>query len=407
MRVRSRISPRFFVKQIAAVIKEDPKFAFNFFKYQIMSKEAFNIRHPFGAPHGKGDAVELVSLRITDMCNLRCHTCGQWGDNGYLHEYEMKELKAREVPLETYKNLVDQIADKGWSPIWYIWGGEPMMYPGMIELLYYIKDKGMPISMVSNGTKIAIYANEIADTCTILYLSVDGPNAEIHDNQRPAVSSSYSNFKDVEAALDDVKAEKENRGSLFPYIVPLSCITAYNIDYVVDLYKFTSQYADAQILYLTWWIDQASAIEHSKDYERRFGSKPQTHYGWIGDWKEFDHGVILDKYMEMIEISNKTGKCPPMMMPELTTKEDINTYYNDHTETFGYNQCVSIYMTLEIDSNGDVSLCRDYHDYVIGNIQTDRVEDMWNNPAAIKFRQSISQEGVMPVCRRCCGLMGF
>jgi len=35
MRVRSRISPRFFVKQIAAAIKEDPKFAFNFFKYQI------------------------------------------------------------------------------------------------------------------------------------------------------------------------------------------------------------------------------------------------------------------------------------------------------------------------------------------------------------------------------------
>ena len=164
MRVRSRISPRFFVKQIAAVIKEDPKFAFNFFKYQIMAKEAFNIRHPFGAPHGKGDAIELVSLRITDMCNLRCHTCGQWGDNGYLHEYEMKELKAREVPLETYKNLVDQIADKGWSPIWYIWGGEPMMYPGMIELLYYINEKGMPISMVSNGTKIAKYANEIADT---------------------------------------------------------------------------------------------------------------------------------------------------------------------------------------------------------------------------------------------------
>ena len=190
-------------------------------------------------------------------------------------------------------------------------------------------------------------------------------------------------------------------------IVPLSCITAYNIDYVVDLYKFTSQYADAQILYLTWWIDQASAIEHSNDYERRFGSKPQTHYGWIGDWNDFDHGIILDKYQEMIDLSRKGGKCPPMMMPELYTKEEINTYYKDHSETFGYNQCVSIYMTLEIDSNGDVSLCRDYHDYIIGNIQQDRVEDMWNNEAAVKFSQSISQDGVMPVCRRCCGLMGF
>ena len=40
-------------------------------------------------------------------------------------------------------------------------------------------------------------------------------------------------------------------------------------------------------------------------------------------------------------------------------------------------------MTLEINSNGDVSLCRDYHDYVIGNIQKDRVVDMWNNAVAV------------------------
>ena len=406
MQIRSRISPRFFVKQIAAITKENWQYAFNLFKYQ-MAKESFNLRHPFGATHGRGDGIELVSIRITDMCNLRCHTCGQWGDNGYLHSSSLKDLKAREVPLQTYKDLVDQIADKGWKPVWYIWGGEPMMYPGMVDLLYYIKDKGMPISMVSNGTKIGIHAKEIVDTCTFLYLSVDGPNAEIHDTQRPAVSGKYSNFKDVEAALNNVKAEKENRDTLFPYIVPLSCITAYNIDYVVDLYKFTSQYADAQILYLTWWIDQASAIEHSNDYEKRFGSKPQTHYGWIGDWKDFDLGIILDKYQEMIDLSRKGGKCPPMMMPELYTKEEINIYYKDHSETFGYNQCVSIYMTLEIDSNGDVSLCRDYHDYIIGNIQQDKVEDMWNNEAAVKFRQSISQDGVMPVCRRCCGLMGF
>ena len=77
------------------------------------------------------------------MCNLRCHSCGQWGDNGYLHEYSLKELKQREVPVEVYKNLVDQIADKGWSPVWYIWGGEPMLYPGIIELMHYIKERGM------------------------------------------------------------------------------------------------------------------------------------------------------------------------------------------------------------------------------------------------------------------------
>lgn len=406
MSIRSRVSPRFFIKELANVASAEWYTSYIMARYQ-MSKEVFNLRHPLGAKHGRGDNVQLVSLRITDMCNLRCHSCGQWGDNGYLIGQDLKELKQREVPIEDYKHLVDQILDLGWSPVWYIWGGEPMMYPGIIDLLYYIHERGMPISIVSNGTRIAKYARDIAETCEILYLSVDGSNAEIHDSQRPAVSGKYSNFQDVEAALQKVGEEKNKNNSPFPYIIPLSCITAYNIDDVVDLYKFTSQYADAQILYLTWWIDQKSAMEHSEDFERRFGKKPQTHYGWIGEWNQFDHGIILEKYHEMVRISQQQNTCPPMMMPELHTKEEIDTYYKDHSETFGYNQCVSIYMTMEIDSNGDVSLCRDYHDYIIGNIQRDSVAEMWNNEEAIRFRKSISTEGLMPVCRRCCGLMGY
>jgi radical SAM protein with 4Fe4S-binding SPASM domain len=238
-------------------------------------------------------------------------------------------------------------------------------------------------------------------------LSVDGPDEEIHNTQRPGVTNNYNNFKDVKAALETLSEEKKRRNLAFPYIVPLSCVTMYNIDVVADLYKFTSQYADAQIFYLTWWIDSHSAQAHTEDFERRFGFKPQTHYGWIGTWKDFDHGVILDKFEEMEKLSKVQQRCPPIMMPKLQTKKAIQQYYTDHTNDFGYNQCVSIYMTMEIDSNGDVSLCRDYHDYIIGNIKTDTVTDMWNNNAARKFRTSISTEGPMPVCRRCCGLMGY
>jgi len=265
----------------------------------------------------------------------------------------------------------------------------------------------MPISLVTNATNVARRADDILDTCKILYVSVDGPNADIHNTQRPGVTENYDNFKDVKAALETISEEKKRRNQKFPYVVPLSCITQYNIDEVVDLYGFTSQYADTQIFYLTWWIDSQSAQEHSTDFERRFGFKPQTHFGWIGTWKDFDHGVILDKFEEMENISRTQGRCPPMMMPKLNTRDDINRYYTDHGDSFGYNQCVSIFMTLEIDSNGDVSLCRDYHDYIIGNIKTDAVTDIWNNEAAVKFRHSISTEGIMPVCRRCCGLMGY
>ena len=115
MALRSRISSRFLVNELATAMSEDWGTASKFMRYQL-AKESFNWRHPFGAKHGKGDAIELVSLRITDMCNLRCHSCGQWGDNGYLIGKSLKELKQREVPVEIYKELVDQSLMKAGHP---------------------------------------------------------------------------------------------------------------------------------------------------------------------------------------------------------------------------------------------------------------------------------------------------
>jgi radical SAM protein with 4Fe4S-binding SPASM domain len=109
----------------------------------------------------------------------------------------------------------------------------------------------------------------------------------------------------------------------------------------------------------------------------------------------------------MWQLSNEQRKCPPLMYPRLKNREQVKSYYEDHNAVFGYNQCVSIYMTMEVDSNGDVSLCRDYHDYVVGNVKTDLVKDIWHGEAARKFRSSIASDGLMPVCTRCCGLMGY
>ncbi|MBK06304.1 MAG: radical SAM protein [Deltaproteobacteria bacterium] len=408
MATRSRltVNPSFFIKNIYKSFREDWKTAYSFMRFQA-AKESWNLRHRNKEIDGTGDKIELVSLRITDMCNLRCHSCGQWGDNGYLVGTPLKELKQREVPVERYKKLVDDVMATGSRPIWYIWGGEPMLYPGIIELLYYIKERGMPISLVTNGTHVAKRAEELLDTLKILHVSVDGPNPEIHNAQRPGVSKKHDNFKAVEAGLKAISDGKKARGQTFPYLVPISCITSYNIDYLADLYDFTSQYADAQMLYLTWWIDAQSAAEHTHDFERRFGFKPKTHYGWIGTWKDFDYSKLLDKYDELWSKWEKSGKCPPVMMPRVSGAEEIEKYYLDHSATFGYDQCVSIYMTVEIDSNGDVSYCRDYHDYIVGNIREESILDIWNNEKSKKFRKSITKEGIMPVCRRCCGLMGF
>ena len=87
--------------------------------------------------------------------------------------------------------------------------------------------------------------------------------------------------------------------------------------------------------------------------------------------------------------------------------KDLEKYYTDHNCAFGYNRCVSVYSAVEINSNGDMSPCRDYHDFVVGNVKEKTVTQIWNSAPYRKFRKSISEKGLMPVCTRCCGLMGY
>lgn len=407
MPTRSRLSTGFLANQVIKALAAEPRTTAKFAQLQMV-KETFNLRHPFGVPSGKAGTPQLICMRITDRCNLRCHSCGQWGDNGYLLDTPLPVLKERETPVDRHFAMVDAIVEAGWKPMWYFWGGEPMLYPGIMDLLKYIHERDMPITIVSNSTRMADRAEELAQYCKVIYLSLDGPNAEIHNTQRPGLTPKYDNFAEVEAALEAFRRIKTEKKLVYPYIVPLTCITTYNIDHMVDLYRYSREYADAHIFYLTWWINQQEADNHTADFERRFGFQPKSHYGWIGEWKDFDHGVIYDRFEEMEQMFFDGDKrCAPIMMPRLKSREDIQRYYRDHTATFGYNQCVSIFMEMQVDSNGDVSLCRDYHDYTLGNIKTEDIRDLWNSEKARKFRSSINQDGIMPVCRRCCGLMGF
>jgi radical SAM protein with 4Fe4S-binding SPASM domain len=164
---------------------------------------------------------------------------------------------------------------------------------------------------------------------------------------------------------------------------------------------------DLFVFYLSWWIDQEGAAAHEQDFLRRFGFVPTRHRGWIGDWKSADHEE-LHRQIGILQAKSRPWSAPPVtLIPPITGREDLKAYYTDHRAAFGYNQCVSIYQVVEVNSNGDVSPCRDYHDYVVGNINQSTLTELWNSDAYKKFRCSVSRDGLMPVCTRCCGLMGY
>ncbi len=357
---------------------------------------------------GRAHRIRQLSLRITDVCNLRCATCGQWGEGGYLHGRSLKELKGREVPPARYMELLEDLVAHGHEPLVYIWGGEPMLYEGTVDLVEKATSLGLGTSIVSNGSHLPAAAGRlVAAPLFLLQLSIDGHRAEVHNMARSSPGGNGDNFSCVETALNAVNRERENRGRRLPLIASLTVISRVNHQHLVDIYEAFRDRVDLFVFYLSWWIDAARAAAHESDFRRRFGFEPRLHRGWVGSWKPLDYAALDAQLQQLRRRSATRGRPPVVFIPDIRGAEALEIYYTDHRSRFGFDQCISIYQAVEVDSNGDMSPCRDYHDYVVGNVKEATITELWNAPAYIRFRKSLSRDGLMPVCSRCCGLMGY
>jgi radical SAM protein with 4Fe4S-binding SPASM domain len=404
MDMRSRISLGVIVKNFLPLAKH-PWIGAKLATLQS-EKWLFNLLYP-RPQNGRARKIRQLSIRITDLCNLRCHTCGQWGDQGFLHGKNLRDLKKQEVPLLRYLEVIQDLVDHGHHPLVYLWGGEPMLYEGSLELIEAASALKLPTAIATNGTRIAAAADRlVAAPMFLLQVSIDGPNAALHNQARPGKGGA-DNFADIQAGLAAVAERRRARRSTLPLIASLTTISQHNFRHLVDIYESFRDKVDLFVFYLSWWIDPEGVESHEADFSRRFGFTPRLHRGWVGGWRPDDYRELNQQLQALLDRSRGAASPPVTLIPSILGEDNLRTYYTDHQARFGFNQCISIFSAVEVDSNGDLSPCRDYHDYVVGNIKEATITDLWNSPAYVRFRQSLATEGLMPVCSRCCGLMGY
>ncbi|MCA1959154.1 MAG: radical SAM protein [Desulfomonile sp.] len=393
------------ILKTAPKLLEKPKYAKNVAMIQV---DKFLRNLVPRAEEGTAGRIRQCSIRITDICNLRCHTCGQWGDRGFLKSCSIEELKGREVAPERYIELLRDLDAKGHHPSVYLWGGEPMLYKGSVELIEEAARMGMAPSIATNGTGLVQHAERLVSApMFVIQISLDGPDEQTHNASRPGANPSVNNFATVSRAIDRIVELRKEKRQRLPLVAALTTINNVNYNRLVDIYERFKDRVDVCVFYLAWWIDQESAERHTLDFEERFGFKPQKHYGWVGNWRPPDYAVLSDQLRRLNDMAASLSGPAVIIMPPLTDPKDLEAYYTDHDNRFGFDRCVSIFSAVEINSNGDMSPCRDYHDYVVGNVKDRTITELWNSAPYRRFRKSLSERGLMPVCSRCCGLMGY
>lgn len=338
-----------------------------------------------------------ISLKITNKCNLRCTMCAQWGESGYNFDRPGKVLN-KEIPFSTYQKLIDDVTPH--KPIFYIWGGEPFLYKSIMDVLYYLKEKHLTTTIVTNGIKLKENAAELVKmNLDGLLISLDGTE-EVHNKIRGWGEC----FQHLVSGLKEVNRHKKENDRVLPYLVFLVTVSKDNAHLLHEIFEICNELnADAVICYYSWFTNQKIGQTHTELMENRLDTNPTAWKGYLLSTDEIDVPVLQNNVQK---IYSTQWDFQYLFLPNLKI-DDIPQYYSDPSETFNYKQCVAPWLITEIMPNGDVVTCRDYSDYVTGNISKQSIMEIWNNNKYQKFRNVLKDETLLPICSRCCGLMGF
>ncbi len=333
-----------------------------------------------------------VSFNLTHLCNLRCGMCGQWRrQDVYRKEF---------LPLEKFQGLIDELAPS--RPKFYLWGGEPLLYPELPGLLEYLKAKKQYTIVNTNGVLLGKYAAEMVSLGVDgLDVSLDGP-AEVHDRIR-GVPGTYRKVMDGLRLLQEERRKRKTRKPMVKAITTISALNVDRLEETLELFAASGLF-DAVIFNLGWFTTEKIGRATDRIFREHLGCPASSWKDFVGALGEFEPGQVKS-FMESIAVRRRPGP-PVFFIPDLPPGR-VEEYYSRPASFLGRKACFSPWLNIEVRPDGDLTFCPDFPDYIIGNINRESFGEIWNGERARKFRRLLLERGLFPLCSRCCGLYAY
>ncbi len=332
---------------------------------------------------------KFISFTITNACNLSCQMCGQWSEKGYIRN----RAKTPNPPmaLADWIRLVDEIADYEIRFI-LIRGGEPFLFPGIIELLEHIRSKGIFISIDTNGTKLKKYVADLVRIGNMhLTFSVDGPE-EIHDQVR-GVKGCYHQMKENILLLNELEKNRE------PKLSKSICFTIspYSYQALGEMPEVARRMAVKSINIVPYYF-------FSTDIGEKYEAELMSNFNCPAfSWRGFHHprsgidfNIFKQEYRKYLANLDGIYNFPYMDF----TEDDYKTWFENASTPVGSERCMNIEDLIDIQPDGDANFCVDFPDYGIGNVRNSSIKNIWNSTRASQFR-NYRRAQPLAICHRC------
>lgn len=205
---------------------------------------------------------KFIEWMLHNVCNYDCSFCEDTNKNGSI----------RWNTLDKYKLYVDKLINVcNGKTVWFQFtGGEPTLFPELLELLEYIKSKGAYISLISNGSRTIRWWQELKEKQCLDYLFITCHTEQIesvdhiikvldlfHNEQIQTTCMITHTINSIEKALTFRKLLEEKTGTVILFKAMMI------VDY--DIYS----------LYTT---EQSKEIMKSLSYGKNFSTKVKPKY---------------------------------------------------------------------------------------------------------------------------------
>jgi MoaA/NifB/PqqE/SkfB family radical SAM enzyme len=363
----------------------------------------------------------FVQLRVTNLCNLRCKMCGQWGDTGIFRSHSpsadatdgalerarIQELigAKRQLSLDDYVRLLDEIAP--FAPIVSLYGGEPLLYPDILPLVREIKRRGLTCTMITNGGRLETLARDLVEAgIDSIAVSVDGP-PDVHNRIRGRDDS----FQKVAAGVRAVRRWQRELGSARPFQMAILPITELNLETIAAALEALRELPlDTVNVGLRWFVPEEVGAEYERVMRDEFGITASSWKGFTFDGRDLvaSRGRQMGELVKLLKglrrrrfLESTRGRPWISFVPDVAA-EDVPDYFRNHGQTFGHGLCPVAWYFAQVEPDGEVCFCGDFPDYFIGNVRTQNFREIWTGDKAARFRAKLAKEP-LPICARCCG----
>jgi wyosine [tRNA(Phe)-imidazoG37] synthetase (radical SAM superfamily) len=151
-----------------------------------------------------------INLDLTTACNYRCTHCIDWDILNTAHKHLEAELR----------DSIRLMAERGLRSVILIGGGEPTLYPRFPEFVKFLKELGLQVAIVSNGSRgdRLLEATRHMDKRDWIRLSLDSGSNELFVKMHKPVSKDV-NLDTICAWIPKIKDANPAVRVGFSYII--------------------------------------------------------------------------------------------------------------------------------------------------------------------------------------------